>query len=213
MRDKTPAVILRHARAAIALVATLVGTAFGVTAAAQAYRIAPERTTAGFVMTELGILRQEGRFRRMSGTILLDPARAGGSIDVAVDLSSVDTGWQVRDDFIRSEDMLDVARYPLLHFRSTRLVYHDRQIVAAEGAVTLHGVTKPMRFEVHRIECSRDAGDDGETCGASVSGRLLRREFGLEFAYPFVGDAILLDFAITAVRVRDEGETAVREPR
>ena len=105
MRATRTGIIPRHARAVIAFVAAL-GATFATSAAAQAYRIAPDRTTAGFALTQLGFLRQEGRFRRMSGTILLDPARAGGSIDVAVDLASVDTGWQLRDDFIRSEDMM-----------------------------------------------------------------------------------------------------------
>src|SRR5439155_19262696 len=88
----------------------LVGLAAIVPAAAnaQVYRIAADRTTAGFTVSHLGILRQEGQFHRVSGTILLDPAHAEcGSIDVAIDLSSVDTGWKLRDDFIRGEDMLD----------------------------------------------------------------------------------------------------------
>src|SRR5689334_17965918 len=85
---------------------------------AQTYRIAPDRTHAAFTVSQLGVLRQEGRFHRVSGTILLDPALPGGGrIDVAIDLASVDTGWELRDDFIRGEQMFDVARYPVMQFR------------------------------------------------------------------------------------------------
>jgi polyisoprenoid-binding protein YceI len=174
---------------------------------AQTYRIAPDRTHAAFTVSQLGVLRQEGRFHRVSGTILLDPALPGGGrIDVAIDLASVDTGWELRDDFIRGEQMFDVARYPVMQFRSTHLDYRGPRIVGAEGNVTLHGVTKPMRFEVNRFECGTTSADGRESCGATVSGRLLRREFGMDFAYPLIGDVVTLNFAITAFRIRGEGE-------
>ena len=197
---------------AIALLGTFSYAVLAVAPAdAQTYRIATERTLARFAMTQLGFLPQEGQFHRVSGTILLDPERAsGGSIDVAIDLASVDTGWQLRDDFIRGEHGFDVARYPVLQFRSTRLEYRDRQIATAQGIVTLHGVTKPMRLDVRGLECVSNAGEGGESCAATVSGRLLRRQFGMDFAYPFVGDAIVLDFAITALRVRNDGGTGTR---
>ena len=179
-------------------------------AAAQTYRIAAEQTTARFAVTQLGVLRQQGHFRRASGTILLDPARvSGGSVEVAIDLASVDTGWNLRDEFLRSETMFDVAHYPVMHFHSTRLEYRDGQIVAAEGNVTLHGVTRPLRLEVQRLACGRNYAVGHDGCGATVSGYLLRREFGMEYGYPFVGDSIELEFAITALRVRDDGEKEI----
>jgi polyisoprenoid-binding protein YceI len=199
-------------RALLVCLGLIVLTAFvPAVAKAQGYRIAADRTTAGFTVSHLGILRQEGQFHRVSGTILLDPARArGGSIEVAIDLSSVDTGWKLRDDFIRGEDMFDVARYPVMQFRSTHLDYRGQQIVAADGNVTLHGMTKPMRLVVQRLECRTNSDDGRESCGAIVSGRLLRREFGMEYAYPFVGDVVTLDFAITAFRIHDEGAAETR---
>jgi len=170
-------------------------------AAAQSYRIAPERTLAGFAVMNLGVIRQDGHFNRASGTIVLDPARvAGGSVDVMIDLASVDTGWDTRDDYLRGETMFDVARYPVLHFRSTRLVYRDGHVVAAEGEVTMHGVTKPLKLDVQRLECGRVSTDGHESCLATVAGQLRRRDFGMDAGYPIVGDVITLDFAITAVR-------------
>lgn len=199
----------RRPHVALALLVAFVHAVFAATSAhAQTYRIDPERTEARFAVTQFGVLRQEWQFHRVSGTIRLDPARAsGGRIDVAIDLASVDTGWELRDDFIRGEDVFDVARYPMMEFHSTRLEYRDQHIAAAQGVVTLHGVTKPVRLEVGALECVRSSGDGGESCVATVAGRLLRREFGMDFAYPLIGDAILLDVAITALRVRnDNGE-------
>jgi polyisoprenoid-binding protein YceI len=129
---------------------------------------------------------------------------AGGSVDVTIDLASVDTGWDTRDDYLRGENMFDVARYPVLHFRSTRVVYRDGRVVATEGEVTMHGVTKPLKLDVQRLECGRVSNDGHESCLATVSGELRRRDFGMAAGYPIVGDVITLDFAITAVRAGAE---------
>jgi polyisoprenoid-binding protein YceI len=209
MPETASAIMPRCPHVAVALLVAFAPAAFVTSGAeAQTYRIAPERTQARFAVTQFGVLRQEWRFHRVSGTILLDPSRAsGGRIDVAIDLASVDTGWQLRDDFIRGEDVFDVARYPVLEFRSTHLEYRDRQIAAAQGLVSLHGVTKPLRLDVRSLDCVRVSGDGGESCAATVSGQLLRREFGMDFAYPIYGDAILLDFAITALRSRNDNDS------
>ncbi len=175
-----------------------------IPSAAQTYRIDPQRSTAEFVVNHLGFIRERGRFDRPSGTIMVDPAGvAGGTIEVVIDLASVNTGWDLRDDFLRSAAMFDVARYPVMRFRSHHLEYRDRGVVAADGDITLHGVTRPLRLEVKGLVCSAHPVDRLEGCGAIVTGRVLRRDFGISFAYPLVGDDVDLEFAIVAPRVGD----------
>lgn len=176
-------------------------------AAEETYRVDAGQTTAGFAVSHLGIVRQRGHFDRTWGTIVIDPDGTAGSIDVVIDPASVDTGWNLRDRFLRGDDMLDVESYPVVRFRSTRLEYRGRRVVAAEGEITLHGVTRPLRLEVRRLVCGRNPVDGREGCGATVTGQLLRRDFGIAYAWPIIGDDIDLDFVIRAFRVRDEGET------
>ena len=180
------------------------------TASAQTYRIDPGRTAAGFAVMQFGIARQTGQFGRASGTIQLDPSANGGSIDVAIDTASVDTGWSLRDDFLRGENMFDVVHFPVMSFRSTHLEYRGRQIVGAQGVVTLHGVTRPVRLDVTRLACGTDSAETRESCGANVTGRLMRRDFGMKFAFPLIGDEVELDFSITAFRVGEGGRTQKR---
>jgi polyisoprenoid-binding protein YceI len=177
---------------------------------AQTYRIEPGRTSAGFAVMQLGIARQTGQFGRASGTIELDPSGYGGSIDVSIDTASVDTGWGLRDKFLRGEHMFDVARFPIMRFRSTHLEYSGRQIVGAQGMVTLHGVTRPVRLDVTRLACGIDPAEGREGCGATVTGRLKRRDFGMEFAFPLIGDDVELDFSITAFRAGDGADAEAR---
>jgi polyisoprenoid-binding protein YceI len=99
--------------------------------------------------------------------------------------------------------MFDTEHYPQMHFRSTRVVYDGARLAAVEGAVTLRGVTRPVRFEVNRLECAIRAEDGAETCGAQVAGRISRGAFGMDFLYPLIGDEVDLEFVVTASRGRD----------
>jgi polyisoprenoid-binding protein YceI len=137
----------------------------------------------------------------------VDPdGRTGGSIGVVIDLASVDTGWDLRDDFLRGPTMFDVVRYPEIRFRSHHLEYRDHKVVAADGDITLHGVTRPLRLVVHRLTCGNNAGSGRDVCDAVVTGQLLRRDFGISFAYPLVGDEVELNFEIAAVRIGNDVE-------
>jgi polyisoprenoid-binding protein YceI len=117
----------------------------------------------------------------------------------------VSTGWSVRDDFIRGENMFDVARYPTLRFRSLRLAWDASALRAVEGEFTLRGVTRPLRLDVRELRCAPSP--ERERCHAEVVGRISRAAFGMEYGYPLIGDDVDFEFAVTAVRVRDDGET------
>lgn len=178
----------------------------GASAGAGTFHVDPELTSARFAVPQLGFSKQEGRLGRTSGTIVLDPQQKVESIDLDIETASVDTGWKLRDAFLRSEVMFDTARYPRMRFRSTSLHYDGTRLVGVEGEVTLRGVTHPVRFDVTRLECGRGAGDEKESCGAEVSGHLSRGAFGMDFAYPLIGDEVTLEFAVKAFRVREADE-------
>lgn len=198
-----------HLRVAARTLAGLVALwAVACTAAGPTtFRVEPALTSTEFAVTQLGIAKQRGRFERTWGAIVLDPARSGGSVDFIIDTASVRTGWNVRDEFLRGEDMFDARRYPTIRFHSTRLGWDAARLIAIDGNVELHGVTQPVRLEVRKLACATGAADGREGCGAAVATRISRAAFGMTYAYPVVGDEIELDIAITAYRVRDGGET------
>ena len=189
-----------------AVVLTIAVFASGAPAAAT-FHVATDRTHVGFSVSNFGIGAQEGRFDLTWGKITLDPERHSGSIDFVVDVGSVNTGWDLRDAFLKSDLMFDVERYPSIRFRSTRLDFDGSRLVGVNGEMTVHGITRPVRFDVTRMECGADTGVGSDGCGASVSGHISRSAFGMSFAYPLVGDEVALDFSIKAVRVPDSYAT------
>ena len=178
----------------------------GVRADPATFRVDADLTSARFAVEYLGFARAQGRFGQTSGTIIVDTQQKVDSIDLVIDTGSVDMGWDLRDAFLRSEVMFDAQRFPQMRFHSTHLTYEGARLAGVDGEITLRGVTRPVRLEVKRVECGTQPEDGRETCGASVAGHISRGAFGMDFAYPLIGDDVELDFAVTAFRVRDAGE-------
>ncbi|MBI4803959.1 MAG: YceI family protein [Desulfovibrio sp.] len=88
-----------------------------------------------------------GSFDVYSGTVRFDPANPeAGSIDVSVDLKSVNTGIQKRDEHLRSPDFFDVAKYPAMWFVSQKIVKKGENKYVAEGDLTIKDVTKRIEL-------------------------------------------------------------------
>ena len=167
------------------------------------YRIDSERTVAGFSVNELGLWQRTGRFGHTRGQIRYDAGGESGSIELAVDAASVDTGWSLRDDFVRGEHMLDAGRHPQFRFHSTALRFDAHRLVAVDGLLTLRDVTLPVRFRVTDVHCETPGAGSGERCDATISGSISRRAFGMDFAYPLIGDDVRFDFLVSAERAGD----------
>jgi len=187
-------------RAAL-LVAALTALAPAVARPGDVYRVDPGRTSVAFAVTQLGVFVQSGRFGHAHGRIAYDADTEAGSVDLAVDTGSIDTGWDLRDRFVKGENMLDAAHHPQLEFRSTAMSFKAHRLVAVEGALTLRGVTRPVRLEVRSVRCGSGANGGDDRCEAEIVGRISRRAFGIDYAYPLVGDDVVLTFAVSAERV------------
>jgi polyisoprenoid-binding protein YceI len=166
------------------------------------FQVEPERSSTEFAVSQFGVFRQQGRFGHTSGTIVLDPESHSGSFDLVVDATSIDTGWNVRDNWLRGEDMFDVAHHPVVHFRSTRLVFDQSRLVEVAGLLTLRDVTRPIVLKVERLQCGHDAAAAHDGCGASAASTIRRSDFGMNYALGLVSDEVSLSFQVTANRVR-----------
>ncbi|HEY2819128.1 MAG TPA: YceI family protein [Casimicrobiaceae bacterium] len=160
-----------------------------------AYRIDREVTQVEYVARALGIVEARGRFTDVRGMIILDPEVAQGDIDFEIDARSVDSGWSLRDAFVRGEPMLDAVRHPLIRFRSTQLAFRDGRLVAIEGMLTLRGVTQHVTLDVTGMTCA------SADCEARAQATIKRGAFGMESFAPFVGDDVELQFVVVAHRV------------
>ena len=90
---------------------------------ADTYQIDPTHTYPNFVVNHAGYSNLYGRFGKTSGTIEMDKAAGTGAVNIVIDAASIDTGFSKRDDHLRSPDFFNVAEFPEITFKSTKVSY------------------------------------------------------------------------------------------
>lgn len=105
-----------------------------------------------FRIQHLGYSWLYGRFNRFEGTFTYDEKNpAANKVEVVIKTASIDSNHAERDKHLRSDDFLDVAKFPEARFVSTRFEDQGDGKAVLTGDLTLHGVTKPVVIDVTRI--------------------------------------------------------------
>jgi polyisoprenoid-binding protein YceI len=149
-------------------------------------------SAAQFSVRHLGISTVRGAFTKVSGEVnysASDPTKA--SVDVTIDASSVDTRVTMRDNDIRSEHFLDVAKYPTITFKSKRVAAAGPGKLTVTGDLTIHGVTKEVTLNVDGPSAPmKNPMGPGQRMGASATTKINRGDYGMTFMTGAVGDEI-----------------------
>jgi polyisoprenoid-binding protein YceI len=183
-------------RAGVALLALLLAAAAG--AQTRAYVLDPQHSWVQFELLHFGTSTIRGRLGPANGVVNLDRAAAAGDISVVVDTASVSTGLPVFDARIRRADLLATDEYPQAWFVARQLRLDARGGVASvRGELSLRGASLALSLEAERFSCRQDEGR--ERCGGDFVGRISRREAGIDFGAPFVGDEVVLRIQVEAL--------------
>lgn len=123
-----------------------------------------------FEINHLGYSWLVGRFNEFSGDFTYDPKDVAASkVNVTINTNSVDSNHAERDKHLRSDDFLNVAKFPTATFVSTKIVPDDDDEFDIVGDLTLNGVTKSITLEVDKVGEGKDPwgghrlGFEGET--------------------------------------------------
>jgi polyisoprenoid-binding protein YceI len=126
----------------------------------------------------MGISTWRGRFNETEGTVTLDRAARTGTVRVKVNTASIDFGLKAMDDFAVQPGWLETGRFPAMTY-SGRLVFTGDTPTAAEGELTLRGITRPLNLQLNRFRCVEHPMLKREVCGADAVGALHRADFGM----------------------------------
>jgi polyisoprenoid-binding protein YceI len=158
--------------------------ATGATAAfaADTYVIEPNHTYPSFEADHMGGLSVwRGKFTKTSGNITLDRTAKTGTVDIAIDTSTLDFGHQKMNDHAKGADMFDVAKFPTATYKSKTIKFNGDKPAEVDGELTLHGVTKPVKLTINQFKCMPHPMMKVEVCGADASGTFNRNDFGISY--------------------------------
>jgi polyisoprenoid-binding protein YceI len=169
-------------------------------AAQETFTIDHAHTYPMFEVSHFGLSVQRGRFDKTSGKIVLDREARSGSIDVTIDAASINMGFDAWNKIMTGENLFNVAQFPVMTFKSDKLIFEGDKVVGADGEFTLLGVKKPMRLKVSNFACVQHPMLKKLVCGAEVSADIKRSDFGMSTGIPAVGDDIRLSSPVEAVK-------------
>jgi len=132
-----------------------------------------------FKISHLGYSWMWGRFNDFDGTFSYDEKDKGASkIAVTVNTKSIDSNHAERDKHLRSDDFLDVEKFPEAKFVSTNYVETTDDKATLKGNLTLHGVTKEIEVDVSQVGAGKDPWG-GFRRGFEGKTRIALKDFGI----------------------------------
>jgi polyisoprenoid-binding protein YceI len=189
--------LLRQKSLAAVMAWVLAGPAFAV----DRYTIDSLHSIPVFEFKHLGVTTQTGRFDKAGGTISMDPAARQGSVVYEIEAASLNMGFGTETPNSPGYHLFEVVKFPKITFRSSKLVFDDqRRIIAAQGQLTLLGVTKPIAVKVDHFKCSVNRMNKKMMCAGDVSASLKRSEFGMSGYIPNISDEIKISIPVEAYK-------------
>ena len=172
------------------------------------YDIDKAHTEVGFVARHLIGTKVRGRFAEFDGTIVVGDPIEETSIEAEVTTASINTGVDMRDDHLRTNDFLDAPNHPTLTLKSTGLSREadDRWRLSAD--LTVRGVTLPVVFDVEYHGAGPGLQPGSEVFGLSATTDIDRRDFGVSFNGVLEGGNIVVG---NKVRIEIELEASRRQ--
>jgi polyisoprenoid-binding protein YceI len=156
--------------------------ATSVTAEPVTYNIDSGHTYPAFEADHQGGLSiWRGKIERSSGTVIFDKEAETGSVDVTMDMSSINFGHAGMNEHAMTSDMLDVEKFPNAVYVGQLVNFENGSPTEIEGTLTMHGVTQPVTLAVERFRCQPHFRHGREVCGADASATIDREEFGVDY--------------------------------
>lgn len=168
-------------------------------AAPKTFTVDPTHTFASFAYNHMGLSKQQSRFNNTTGTIVYDAAAKTGSVEIEIDMASVDTGSDKFNEHIKSDDFFDVAKYPKATYKSKRVVFKGGKPVAVEGDLTIKDVTKPVKLVIDSFSAKEHPLKRVEAIGANGHMKIKRSEFNAGKFAPAVGDDVIISVSLEAL--------------
>ena len=169
------------------------------------WNVDPKHSSVEFQVKHMGIATVKGFFGDFSGKLevgeTVEQSRAEGRVGV----DSIDTRDADRDAHLKSPDFFDAEKYPEMTFASTGITPAGEGGLTIEGDLTIHGVTKPVRFEA--VVDGPDTDPWGnERAGIEAVGTISRSDYDMKFNQALgsgnmlVSDKVNIVLQISAVK-------------
>lgn len=154
------------------------------------------RSHVGFTVKVIWLVGISGQFGKVDGTVHVDRFRSQVSVDARIDVDAVSMSSKSYEDWVKSPEFFDVAKYPQIEFRSEPFPQARlRRGGDLPGMLTIRGIRQPVKFQLQPSACERPAYD----CPIEVEGVIRRSEFEMRSRRGTLSDKVELQFSVYAI--------------
>jgi len=190
------------------LTAATASTAQVSTSSAKRWQIDASHSSVGFSVRHMMITNVKGEFEKFEGEVSYDPTQPEATrVSASIDVASITTHEQKRDEHLRSADFFDAAQFPKITFLSRRTTRKGSSL-EVEGELTIHGTTHGVTLTVNELTEERADPWGNLRIGAEVKTKVKRSDFGmqwngvLEAGGVLVGDDVTIQIEVSLVRTK-----------
>lgn len=169
-------------------------------AAPVSYTLDPDHTIPRFEVMHNFFSNHTGAFMKSAGKAVLDAEAKTGSVEVTIQSASFLTGHAFMEGVMKGKDFFNVEQFPVMTFKSTRMIFSGDNPLAVEGEFTLLGVTKSMTLTFTNFNCGQHPRTKKDQCGGNLAGALKRSDFGMKAFLPAVADDVRLMIQVEAFK-------------
>jgi polyisoprenoid-binding protein YceI len=176
-------------------------------AATSNWQIDPQHSSAQFSVRHMAISTVRGAFSKVTGTINLDDKDISKStVDVVIDVTTVDTREPNRDNDLRSDKFFDVAHYPTMTFKSKKVEQVAPGKLKVTGDLTIRGTTKEIILDVDGPTPPIKDPWGKQRAAASATTKVNRQDFGVKWNATLdnggvvVGDDVSINIDVEMVK-------------
>jgi polyisoprenoid-binding protein YceI len=167
------------------------------------YVVDPTHTFAIYEIGHYGTSTNRGRFSTKVGSVQVDATGATATIDVTMDISSINTGVELLNRHLQSPDFFNAAKYPTGRFVAERVAFRSGTLQEVPGTLTLLGRTRPMTLHAIRFACYISPMLKRQICGGDFEAVIQRSQWGIEWGIAFgFEDKVRLLVQVEAINVR-----------
>jgi polyisoprenoid-binding protein YceI len=163
---------------------------------AGTYQLDAGHSHVGFVVRHLVVAKTRGRFGQFHGSVVIADDPTDSSVEVEIEMASVDTRDEQRDGHLRSADFFDVEQYPTMTYRSTGVTPAGNGKWTVDGDLTVHGVTLPVPLDV-RFEGGIADPWGNARAAFSATAEIDREAFGLTYNQVLEGGGVVVGKKVT----------------
>ncbi len=142
------------------------------------YDIDPTHSSVDFIVRHLVAAKVRGGFKSFSGSIVVGDTPEQSTVNVEIDVASIDTGVEDRDAHLRSADFFDVENHPTATFASTSVAPKGGDDYTVTGDLTIAGVTRSVDLDLEYAGAVTDPWG-GSRIVFSATAEIDREDFGL----------------------------------